>query len=180
MTAARTMRFRFTPQRREFFDLFTPRVGERRRHRAAAGCELLERFPQDGAELIAQIKELEHTGDRLTHEVVDLLNRTFVTPFDRDDIYRLAGAIDDVCDNVDEAADNLGSCGVAEVPPDARGRRPTSSSAGDPASTRRCSGSRASRTRASQLDRAARARGRGRPPLPRRRRRALPHRAPTR
>jgi uncharacterized protein Yka (UPF0111/DUF47 family) len=47
---------------------------------------------------------------------VDLLNRTFVTPFDRDDIYRLAAAVDDVCDNVDEAADKLGSYGVKGVP----------------------------------------------------------------
>ena len=39
--------------------------------------------------------------------MVDLLNRTFVTPFDRDDMYRLAGALDDVCDWIDEAAHNL-------------------------------------------------------------------------
>jgi uncharacterized protein Yka (UPF0111/DUF47 family) len=43
-----------------------------------------------------------------------------VTPFDRDDMYRLAGAIDDVCDHVDEAADNLGSWGVERVPDKAR------------------------------------------------------------
>ena len=143
------MRIRLTPQRREFFELFSPRVVERRRHRAARCVELLDRFPQDGAELIAQIKEHEHTGDDLTHEVVDLLNRTFVTPFDRDDIYRLASALDDICDLVDEAADNLGSYGVdARFRDDARaaGRR-------DPArrrssSTRPCSGSTASRTRA--------------------------------
>ena len=49
-----------------------------------------------------------------------LINKTFVTPFDRDDIYRLAGAIDDVCDYVDETADHLGSWGVSDVPPDAR------------------------------------------------------------
>ena len=61
-----------------------------------------------------------HTGDRLTHDVVDLLNRTFVTPFDRDDIYRLSAALDDVCDHVDEAADNLGSYGVESVPTKAK------------------------------------------------------------
>src|SRR5207249_6923824 len=80
----------------------------------------LDRFPQDGQALIAQIKEREHEGDELTQEVVSLLNRTFVTPFDRDDMYRLAGAIDDVCDHVDEAADNLGSWGVDRVPEKAR------------------------------------------------------------
>jgi uncharacterized protein len=61
------------------------------------------------------VKELEHAGDRLTHELVDLLNRTFVTPFDRDDMYRLAGALDDICDHVDEAAGRIVSYGVGEI-----------------------------------------------------------------
>ncbi len=82
--------------------------------------QLLDRFPDGGAELIEQIKAHEHRGDQLTREVIDLLNRTFVTPFDRDDIYDLAGALDDVCDNVDEAADNLGSYGASQVPARAR------------------------------------------------------------
>ena len=77
--------------------------------------ELLEHFPTDGMELVRDIKELEHEGDRLTYELVDLLNRTFVTPFDRDDMYRLAGAIDDVCDHVDEAAGDIGGYGVEEI-----------------------------------------------------------------
>ena len=51
----------------------------------------------------------------MTHELVDLLNRTFVTPFDRDDMYRLAGALDDVCDHVDEAAGRVVSYGVSEI-----------------------------------------------------------------
>ena len=78
--------------------------------------ELLERFPAGNGDLITRIKEREHEGDHLTHEVVDLLNRTFVTPFDRDDMYRLAGAIDDVCDHVDEAAGNLATYGIEQVP----------------------------------------------------------------
>jgi predicted phosphate transport protein (TIGR00153 family) len=113
------MRIRFTPERKEFFDLFT-RASTNAVDIARLGLELFERFPEGGAELIGRIKELEHTGDDLTHEVVTQINKTFVTPFDRDDIYRLAGAIDDVCDFVDETADNLGSWGVTEVPPDAR------------------------------------------------------------
>ena len=113
------MRFRLIPQRREFFDYFS-RASSNAVDVARLGKELFERFPQDGAELIGRIKEHEHTGDDLTHEVVTLINKTFVTPFDRDDIYRLAGAIDDVCDYVDETADNLGSWGVNEVPAEAR------------------------------------------------------------
>ena len=62
-----------------------------------------------------EVKELEHEGDRLTHELVDLLNRTFVTPFDRDDMYRLAGALDDICDHIDEAAGRVVSYGVVEI-----------------------------------------------------------------
>jgi len=113
------VRIRFTPERKEFFELFS-RASSNAVDVARLGMELFERFPEDGAELIGRIKEHEHTGDDLTHEVVTLINKTFVTPFDRDDIYRLAGAIDDVCDFVDETADNLGSWGVSDVPPDAR------------------------------------------------------------
>jgi hypothetical protein len=113
------MRLRVTPQKREFFDLFS-QASANAIDIARLLVDLLARFPEDGFELVGQIKEHEHTGDRLTHEVVDLLNRTFVTPFDRDDIYRLAGALDDICDNVDEAADNLASYGVDRAPEKAR------------------------------------------------------------
>src|SRR5207248_5075329 len=84
--------------------------------------ELLDRFPDGADELAAAVKELEHEGDRLTHELVDLLNRTFVTPFDRDDMYRLAGALDDICDHVDEAAGRIVSYGVTEIREQARGQ----------------------------------------------------------
>jgi predicted phosphate transport protein (TIGR00153 family) len=113
------VRIRLTPPRREFFDLFS-RASSNAVDIARLGNELFDRFPEDGAELLGRIKEHEHTGDDLTHEIITLINKTFVTPFDRDDIYRLAGAVDDVCDFVDETADNLGSWGVDEVPPDAR------------------------------------------------------------
>jgi uncharacterized protein len=112
-------RLRLTPQKREFFELYT-RASANAVEIARLLVRLLESFPQDGGELIARIKDREHEGDRLTHEVVDLLNRTFVTPFDRDDMYRLAGALDDICDNMDEAADNLGVYGVERVPEKAR------------------------------------------------------------
>ena len=81
--------------------------------------QLLDAFPSNGTNL-REIKELEHEGDRLTREVVDLLNRTFVTPFDRDDIYLLAGAIDDVCDHIDEAAGNIVGYGVEQIRPKAK------------------------------------------------------------
>ena len=108
-------RLRLTPQKREFFGLYA-QASANAVEIARLLVKLLETFPEDGRALIGQIKDREHEGDRLTHEVVDLLNRTFVTPFDRDDMYRLAGALDDICDHVDEAADNLGSYGVERVP----------------------------------------------------------------
>ena len=81
---------------------------------------MLETFPERCDDRIREIKELEHEGDRLTHDVVDLLNRTFVTPFDRDDMYRLAGALDDICDHIDEAAGNILGYGVETIRPQAR------------------------------------------------------------
>jgi predicted phosphate transport protein (TIGR00153 family) len=113
------MRIRLTPQRREFFDLLAS-ASSNAVDIARLLLELLERFPEDGAELVGRIKSHEHKGDDVTREVVRLLNRTFVTPFDRDDIYRLATALDDVCDFVDDAADHLDSYGVQAVPHYAR------------------------------------------------------------
>jgi predicted phosphate transport protein (TIGR00153 family) len=111
-------RLRLTPQKREFFDLYS-RASANAVEISRLLVELLESFPQQDGDLIGRIKQREHEGDRLTHEVIDQLNRTFVTPFDRDDMYRLASAIDDVCDHVDEAADNLGVYGAQRVPPKA-------------------------------------------------------------
>src|SRR6266704_3882280 len=107
-------RLRLTPQKREFFGLFT-RAARNAVAISQLLVELLDTFPADGEKKIRDIKDLEHEGDRLTHELVDLLNRTFVTPFDRDDMYRLAGALDDVCDHIDEAASRVVSYGVEEI-----------------------------------------------------------------
>jgi predicted phosphate transport protein (TIGR00153 family) len=112
------MALRLTPQKREFFVLFT-QASSNARDIARTLVELLEEWP-DNREKLRDIRELEHEGDRLTHAVIDLLNRTFVTPFDRDDMYRLASVIDDVCDHVDEAADNIDAYEVRDVPAKAR------------------------------------------------------------
>src|SRR5947208_6546459 len=112
-------RISLVPQKREFFDLF---------NQAAANAveisllliELLNDFPERAEERMRDIKELEHRGDRLTHELVDLINRTFVTPFDRDDMYRLAGVLDDICDHVDDSAEKVVGYGVREIREQAR------------------------------------------------------------
>jgi len=107
-------RINLVPQRREFYDLFNATAAN-----AVEISSLLVRmlgdFPNHRDTLLREIKEAEHAGDRYTHEVVDLLNRTFVTPFDRDDMYRLAGALDDICDHVDEAAGNIVGYGVTSI-----------------------------------------------------------------
>jgi uncharacterized protein len=112
------MPLRLTPQKREFFDLFT-QASANARDMAHALVDLLAGWPSS-RDRLRDIRELENEGDRLTREVIDLLNRTFVTPLDRDDMYRLASAIDDVCDYIDEAADNIDAYEVREVPQRAR------------------------------------------------------------
>jgi len=102
------------PQKREFFELYNG-AAENVVAIAELLVELLERFPDGANGLGLKVKDLEHEGDRLTHELVDLLNRTFVTPFDRDDMYRLAGALDDICDHIDEAAGRIVSYGISEI-----------------------------------------------------------------
>jgi predicted phosphate transport protein (TIGR00153 family) len=109
---------RLVPQRTEFFELYR-KAGANAVAIARALVELLDRFP-DTSDLSWDIKELEHEGDRLTYDIVDLLNRTFVTPFDREDMYRLASALDDICDHIDEAAGNILLYGIEEVRPKAK------------------------------------------------------------
>ncbi len=111
-------RISLVPQNKQFFRLLE-RASDNAVGISRQLVQLLEGFPANGTNL-REIKELEHEGDRLTREVVDLLNRTFVTPFDRDDIYLLAGAIDDVCDHIDEAAGNIVGYGVEQIRPKAK------------------------------------------------------------
>jgi uncharacterized protein len=111
-------RISLIPQKREFFELYSY-AARNAVEIARLLVRMLDEFPTDD-EMLRDIKELEHEGDRLTREVVDLLNRTFVTPFDRDDMYRLSAALDDICDHIDEAAGNISGYGVAEIQPAAK------------------------------------------------------------
>src|SRR4051794_15039671 len=110
-------RIRLVPQSREFYELFD-RSAENLVATSRLLLELLEHYP-DRSELVDEIKECEHTGDNLTHEIVQLLHKTFVTPIDREDIYDLTTALDDICDFMDEVADQLPLYGVEEVPAEA-------------------------------------------------------------
>ena len=97
----------FAPKEREFFDLFEEAA--RNALRAAELLEsLLEQWPDSGAELRGQIVDCEHDGDRITHDIIQRLNHSFVTPFEREDIIALASGLDDVVDFIEEVADFLG------------------------------------------------------------------------
>jgi uncharacterized protein len=94
------------PRDREFFDLFEEAGGNILRA-AALLEEMLRDFPERN-ELARDILICEQDGDRVTHDIIQRLNQTFVTPIDREDIYELASALDDVVDYTEEVADYLG------------------------------------------------------------------------
>ena len=95
----------FVPQGREFFDLFEESTGNLVRA-AELLDEMLRHFP-DRKDLAREIKAVENDGDRVTHDILQRLNQTFVTPIEREDILQLASALDDVVDFTEEAADLL-------------------------------------------------------------------------
>ena len=94
------------PREREFFDLFEEAGGNILR---ATGLleEMLRDFPEK-SDLARDILICEQDGDRITHEIIQRINQTFVTPIDREDILALASALDDVVDFTEEAADYFG------------------------------------------------------------------------
>jgi hypothetical protein len=97
--------FRLLPREEKFFDLF-----EQQAAHIVSASRVLEEMTLEYADAkakAAQIKDLEHTCDTVTHEIVRRLNTTFVTPIDREDIYALACRLDDVLDLIDAVADRL-------------------------------------------------------------------------
>src|SRR3954465_9909418 len=96
----------FVPNDREFFDLFEEAAGNIVRA-ADMLDQMLGSYPER-ADLARDILICEQDGDRITHDIIQRLNATFVTPIDREDIYELASALDDIVDYVEEAADFLG------------------------------------------------------------------------
>ena len=100
------MRLAFVPRTTAFYDLFA-KAGEN----VLATAQLVERRFAEFPELSVrqtEVKALETRGDELTRETLELLNTQYITPFDREDIYDLAKAIDDVVDYMEEASDLLG------------------------------------------------------------------------
>ena len=96
----------FAPRDRAYFELFEE-AGRNVMLAADLLEQLLVNYP-DSRELAGQILECEHEGDRITHDIIDRLNHTFVTPIDREDILALASALDDIVDYAEEVADYMG------------------------------------------------------------------------
>ena len=93
---------RILPRDEKFYDLFTELA-----KRLTGSASLLQAMFQDPAQLdskVTAIKGLEHEADNLTHDIIDRIDRTFVTPFDREDIHALASELDDVIDLIDGTA----------------------------------------------------------------------------
>jgi len=98
-------KFPFIPREEKFFELF-----EESAHNAVKTAQRLKNLLdtwQNAEVMIGEITELEHEGDRITHQIMKELNRTFVTPFDREDIASLAHSLDDVTDFIHAAADAM-------------------------------------------------------------------------
>jgi hypothetical protein len=97
--------FRLLPKDEKFFEMF---LNAAKNIQEAA--KLLKEMLESGKNFdryVREIKELEHAGDKMTHEIINKLNKTFVTPFDREDIYDLCRALDDVLDHIDSAAHRI-------------------------------------------------------------------------
>lgn len=110
------MRLRLTPRDTSFFDLLAASAA----HLVTGANLLAELLGADRATrkaLAKQMSEAEHLADEATHQIMRRLNQTFVTPFDRDDIYGLASALDDCMDFMEEAADLIVLYKIDELPP---------------------------------------------------------------
>lgn len=109
------MALRFTPRQTSFYDMF-----------AASGAnlvvgvklltELLGSAPEERAAISERMKAAEHASDEITHGIMREVNSSFITPFDRDDIYRLASSLDDVMDAMDAAVDLVALYNIDTLP----------------------------------------------------------------
>src|SRR5947209_6654089 len=94
----------FVPRERQYFTLFREDVANVMESLKALAGILNAPSDQFGP-LQERLRDLEHRGDDITHRIIRELNATFITPFDREDIYALATGLDDAIDLADEAAD---------------------------------------------------------------------------
>lgn len=110
--------FSLMPRERIFFDLFEQAAANVHQS-AEALAELLRDYTDVDAKR-RHIKDLEHAGDELTHRTMELLNKTFITPFDREDIHAIATRLDDIVDLVHTAANRMRLYKIGAPTEDAR------------------------------------------------------------
>src|SRR3977135_3835668 len=106
--------FRLIPRETKFFELLAELSTS-----LTAGARLLQAILEDPHDLekrVAEMQAIEHEGDRATHAIIAKLNTSFITPFDREDIHRLASSLDDVLDFVNAAAVRLVMYKIAPPP----------------------------------------------------------------
>lgn len=104
------------PREEQFFKLLES--GATNAVKAATTFKELMHNWDESSELFKKIRDIETEGDLLTHEIIDKLNRTFVTPIDREDIHELAGQIDDVCDIIQALSDRMQLYDLGKTIPD--------------------------------------------------------------
>jgi hypothetical protein len=97
--------FSLLPKEQVFFDLFE-KSGANVHAGAQKLLDLMENY-RDVAARAQEIKDIEHEGDKLTHEMIERMNRTFITPLDREDIHNLACRLDDILDLIDTAVNRM-------------------------------------------------------------------------
>ena len=106
---------RLIPRERKFFRMFSD-VSENLTEGARLLHDILKN-PNDLTTRIGRLQEIEHRGDEMTHDIIRMLNQTFITPFDREDIHRLSSSLDDVLDFVNGAAVRMTLYRVTVPPP---------------------------------------------------------------
>jgi predicted phosphate transport protein (TIGR00153 family) len=105
---------RLIPRETKFFDMFAE-MAQNLIEGARLMKTLLESY-RDVPTQVARLKDIEHRGDEMTHALLTKLNQTFITPFDREDIHRLASSIDDVLDLLNAAGDRMIVYKISAVP----------------------------------------------------------------
>lgn len=110
--------FGLIPKEEKFFPMFH----EMTKNIVAGSVELKGMLDNFSQPLVSQqsIKEIEHKGDLQTHEIIRTLNKSFITPFDREDIYSLASALDDIVDAIDALAQRLIIYHIDKITPEAK------------------------------------------------------------
>jgi uncharacterized protein len=110
------VRFRLTPREDSYYDMFADSANN-----LVTGARLLVELISDGGNregIAEKMRACEHAGDEYTHTIMRRLNESFITPFDREDIYRLASTLDDVMDFMEAAADLVVLYKLKELPHD--------------------------------------------------------------